>query len=77
MVCESGQWDFIREMAAARIGVALLPETVCKGLDPQRLAAVPLTDPTIHWDLAVIWRRDRYLSFAAREWLALTREAFA
>lgn len=30
----------------------------------------PLTEPVIPWQLGMIWRRDRYLSFAAREWIA-------
>lgn len=76
VVCQSGQWDFIREMAAAGLGVALMPATVCRELDPRRLTAVDLINPTIYWDLAVIWRRERYLSFAAREWLALTQATF-
>jgi DNA-binding transcriptional LysR family regulator len=73
VVCESSQWDFIREMVAANLGIALLPETICRGLDPARLASVPLVEPVIPWHLAVIWRKDRYLSFAARAWLKLVR----
>jgi DNA-binding transcriptional LysR family regulator len=77
IVCESSQWDFIGEMAAAGLGVALLPETICRRLDPDRVRTVPLTDPPIPWHLAVIWRRDRYLSFAARGWLDFVRSRLA
>ncbi|NQD51550.1 LysR family transcriptional regulator, partial [Bacillus altitudinis] len=30
-------------------------------------------NPSIPWHLGVIWRKDRYLSFAAREWLKHTK----
>jgi DNA-binding transcriptional LysR family regulator len=77
IVCESSQWDFIGEMAAAGLGVALLPETICRRLDRNRVRTVPLADPPIPWHLAVIWRRGRYLSFAARGWLEFVRTRLA
>jgi DNA-binding transcriptional LysR family regulator len=75
VVCKSGQWDFVVELAAANLGIALLPETICRGLDPARVCTIPLTAPVIPWHLAIIWRQDRYLSFAAREWLTFARTA--
>lgn len=71
---ESSQWDFISEMVAANLGIALLPETICKELDEQRLKSINLVSPSIPWNLALIWRRDRYLSFATREFIRFTRE---
>lgn len=75
VVCKSGQWDFVVALAAANLGIALLPEAICTGLDPGRVRTIPLTAPVIPWHLAIIWRKDRYLSFAAREWLSFTRTA--
>lgn len=73
IVSESSQWDFISEMVAAKLGVALLPESICQELDKARVKIIDLTRPSIPWNLAVIWRKGHYLSFAAREWLRLTR----
>lgn len=70
---KSSQWDFISEMVAANLGVALLPGTICRQLDKTRVCLLSLTQPEILWHLAVIWCKNRYLSFAAREWLAFTR----
>lgn len=70
VVYESSQWDLISKMVAAGMGIALLPETICRDMDRSRIAVIPLTDPVIPWQLGMIWRRDRYLSFAAREWIA-------
>jgi DNA-binding transcriptional LysR family regulator len=51
-----------------------LPETICRELDEARVCTLRLVDPEIPWHLAVIWHKDRYLSFAAREWLRFTRD---
>ncbi|NIK67201.1 LysR family transcriptional regulator [Paenibacillus sp. BK720] len=75
VVFKSTQWDFISEMVAAKLGIALLPEAICRELDLERLRIIPLTSPSIPWHLAMIWRRDSYQSFAAREWIAFAREA--
>jgi DNA-binding transcriptional LysR family regulator len=69
---ESSHWDFIVEMVAADIGVALLPQTLCRRLEHERrVRTVPLGEPVIPWDVALIWRRDRHLPPATRAWLEL------
>jgi DNA-binding transcriptional LysR family regulator len=69
IVFESSQWDFMTEMVAAKYGITLLPEGICKQLNPTRFATVPVVQPAIPWRLSMIWRKDKYLSFAAREWI--------
>ncbi|RIX53930.1 LysR family transcriptional regulator [Paenibacillus nanensis] len=76
IVYKSSQWDFISEMVAAGLGIALLPEVICNELDKQRLRVIPLNKPVIPWHLAIIWRRNSYLSFAAREWIAFAQKTF-
>lgn len=73
VVYESSQWDLISGMVAANLGIALLPETICREIDASRVTILPLDNPSIPWQLGMIWRKDRYLSFAAREWIAFTR----
>jgi DNA-binding transcriptional LysR family regulator len=70
---ESSHWDFIVAMVAANIGVALLPQTICRQLDPDQVRSVPLTKPVIPWHVALIWRRDRHLPPATRAWLDLAQ----
>ncbi|ERI09044.1 cidABC operon transcriptional activator CidR [Aneurinibacillus aneurinilyticus] len=76
VIYESSQWDFISEMVAANLGVAFLPEPICRELDTERIRVLPLIDPVIPWHLVMIWRKDRYLSFAAREWIRFTQDLF-
>jgi len=70
----SSHWDFIAAMVAAGVGVALLPASQCQRLDPQTVTLVAQVSPEIPWTLALAWRRQSYLSHAARAWLTLARE---
>ncbi|WP_424765590.1 LysR family transcriptional regulator [Paenibacillus sp. sgz302251] len=73
IVFESSQWDFMTEMVAAKYGITLLPEGICQQLDPRRFTTIPVLQPTIRWQLSMIWRKDKYLSFAAREWIHIVK----
>jgi DNA-binding transcriptional LysR family regulator len=73
VAAESSQWDFMAAMVAADVGVALLPRTICLRLDPERVRVVPLADPVLRWDLALVWRRDRHLAPAARAFVEVVR----
>ncbi|MFZ4451276.1 LysR family transcriptional regulator [Salibacterium aidingense] len=73
---ESTQWDFLIELAMADLGVAFLPETVVKKANLHDVAVLSVTDPSIHWNLALIWRRQSYQSHAAEEWVNFVEQAF-
>lgn len=73
VVSESSHPDFIVAMVAADIGVALLPPTICDQLDRKQVRSIRMTEPSIPWDVALIWRRDRHLPPATRAWLDLAR----
>ena len=76
IVCESSQWDFIAAMVAAKLGVAFLPATLSDRLSIYDVASVPLEDPIVPWNLALIWHKEKYLSFAAQEFMKLVYEHF-
>ncbi|TDF91036.1 LysR family transcriptional regulator [Paenibacillus piri] len=73
---ESSQWDFVSGMVAERLGISLLPQRICNALSPELVCVIPQTVPTISWRIAMIWRKEGYLSFAVREWIRFTREIF-
>ncbi len=77
VAAESSHWDFLVALVAANIGVALLPQTICRQLDPAQVRAVSMTAPAIPWDVALIWRRDRHLPPATRAWIELARRRLA
>ncbi|CAM4405072.1 DNA-binding transcriptional LysR family regulator [Paenibacillus endophyticus] len=69
IVFESSQWDFMTEMVAAKYGITLLPEGICMQLDSNRFHTLSIEKPAIPWQLSMIWRNDKYLSFASKEWI--------
>ncbi|RFU60441.1 cidABC operon transcriptional activator CidR [Peribacillus glennii] len=73
IISETSQWSFITDMVAAKLGVSLLPESICRHLTDE-VKAVKIVNPSISWNLALIWGKDQYLSYAAREWLQFTKE---
>jgi DNA-binding transcriptional LysR family regulator len=77
VVSESSHWDFIVAMVAANIGLALLPQTICRQLDRRQVRAIRLSEPVIPWKVALIWRRDRHLPPATRAFLALAERRLA
>ncbi|WP_395407568.1 LysR substrate-binding domain-containing protein [Pseudoduganella sp. UC29_106] len=74
IAAQSAQWDWLVEMASAGIGVALLPEPFVHRLSDERLHAVRVIEPEVPWEVAHVWN-GRYLSLAARAWLAIAGTA--
>ncbi|GGY01206.1 LysR family transcriptional regulator [Massilia dura] len=73
VAAQSGQWDWLVEMASAGIGVALLPEPFIDRLADEALQAVRIVEPGLPWEVAHVWN-GRYLSHAARAWLDVCAE---
>lgn len=75
IVTQSGQWDFLVALAATGLGSTLIPEPLLARLksDPE-LITRPLAEPRLAWHVALIWQAGRYLSHAARAWLAVCEE---
>ncbi|WP_207000140.1 LysR family transcriptional regulator [Trinickia mobilis] len=74
IVGRSSHWDFMAALVHAGVGIALLPAPYCKRLDTAHFTCRPVVEPEIQWQMAVGWRKNGYLSHAARAWLAVARE---
>ncbi|WP_349922352.1 LysR family transcriptional regulator [Aeromonas veronii] len=74
VAARSSQWDFLTAMVRSGMGVAFLPEPICRRLTPDGLVLRPLK-PELSWRLGVIWPARRYLSRTAEAWLELCRES--
>jgi DNA-binding transcriptional LysR family regulator len=74
VAARSSQIEFIVELAAAGLGVAFLPRRIAEQRRHPALALVLLAEPHTEWHAAMIWRRNAYLSHAAKAWLAISRE---
>ncbi len=71
-VCSS-QIDVITALVAAQMGVGFLPRIVADHHRVPQVRCIEITDSSLTWDLALIWRRGAYLSHAAKAWLDLCR----
>jgi DNA-binding transcriptional LysR family regulator len=67
VVYESSQWDLLSEMVAANLGISIMPEAICSKITNPACKTLELTDPSIPWELVVISHKDKYQSFAMRE----------
>lgn len=68
-------WDFIGDLVAADVGVAVMFEHVIAQYDPARVSSRPLIAPALGWDVVLMWRSG-YLSRAARAFLDCAREIY-
>lgn len=76
IICKSSQKEFIAEMVATDVCVGFLPEVTCMELNRNDLSYIPLEEPTIYLNLSISWKKDRYLSYASREWIKFVAENF-
>lgn len=75
IAAQSGHWEFLASMAAAGLGTTFLPEPlIARVPGRERLAVARVAEPAMDWTIALIWAQDRYLSHAARAWLAVCAE---
>jgi len=74
VAAHSSQVDFIIELVAAKLGVALLPRMIAEQRPHPLTQRIALVQPTIFWHIALIWRNGGYLSPAAQAWLALASD---
>lgn len=74
VVAQSSQIDFMLELVSAGLGVAFLPRMVAKHRASTKVQSVLLQENELQWNMAMTWRRNSYLSDAAKAWLALVKE---
>lgn len=74
IVCESSQRDFMIEMVEAKLGIALLPSQICETITNNKIVTIPFEQPTINLELGMIWKKNKYLPFAVREFIDITKK---
>ncbi|HVZ44255.1 MAG TPA: LysR family transcriptional regulator [Ramlibacter sp.] len=75
IVARSRQIDFLVELVALGLGIAFLPRMLLERRHHPLVRFAILDEPRTEWHIALAWRRDGYLSHAARAWLDMAREA--
>jgi len=70
----SSMWDFVGEMVATQLGISLIPRSMVSRLNHRSIHAVDIISPRIDWELALIHRKDKYLSYATRAFITYITE---
>lgn len=70
----SSLWDFVGELVATRLGISLVPGSIVRRLNNSELRTVNLSAPVIDWQYAFIFRKDHYLSHAARAFISFAQQ---
>ena len=73
VTARSTQVEFLFDLIAAGLGVGFLPRMMVEARPHDGIRAIALDDPDMCWHMALAWRRNGYLSEAAKAWLALVR----
>ncbi|MGP7815896.1 LysR family transcriptional regulator [Niallia sp. 01092] len=68
IIFKSSQWDFIVEIVAANLGITMLPQSICNRTNNKQVRIIDLK-PVTKWELAIITKKDRYLSVAGKRFI--------
>ena len=75
IACRTSQWDFIVGLVAENLGIGFLPQKVWEMNAKKQVRMLMLEESPLRWNLAVIWEKNRHLSFAARQWLLFAQKS--
>ena len=70
----STQIDFIVDLVAAKLGIALLPRVLALQYTHKNIVIKRLDEADLQWDIGLVWRNNVPLSPAAKAWLQLARQ---
>jgi len=68
IVSQISQWNFIEQMIIAQIGIGILPQSIIEILSDD-VRSIRIESPSITWRLGVIWKKNKHMNFATKEWL--------
>ena len=66
---KSSLWDLIGEMVTTKLGISLIPRSMVGRFNHRNVHAISISYPIIEWELVLIYKKNKYLSFAAREFI--------
>ncbi|MBS8266107.1 LysR family transcriptional regulator [Mesobacillus boroniphilus] len=64
---KSSQWDFLTELVCLNQGISILPRPILARFNSQNIKQIPIEHPEMKWRIAIIIKKNRYVSFAAQK----------
>jgi DNA-binding transcriptional LysR family regulator len=57
-------------MVEGKLGITMLPSKICQNIYSLDLVVLPISESAVNLELGMIWKKEKYLSFAVREFIA-------
>ena len=73
MVSQISQWNVIENLISNQLGVSILPTTIAQLLN-EDVKIVRLENTHTTWELGVVWKKDKRLSYATNKWIEFLKE---
>lgn len=74
---KSSQWDFLTELVSLNQGISILPRPILARFNSKNIKQIRINHPEMKWRIAVIVKKQRYISFAARKFIEYIKENIA
>ncbi len=75
---KSSQWDFIVELVSHNQGVSILPRPILEKFPNPDIRTLSIeADSSSRWDIALISKRGRYMSYAGTKFIEYVTNAFS
>lgn len=67
---QSVYWDFITGIVGENLGISIFPASVASKVDQNVIKTIPIVDPPIKWKIGIILKKEKYVTFAAKEMIS-------
>ncbi|ARC86440.1 bacterial regulatory helix-turn-helix, lysR family protein [Clostridium argentinense CDC 2741] len=69
IIFKSTQWDFLAEMVSINEGITILPASIIKVFKSNEIRSVSIVDPELPWNIGMIIKKNKYISYAMRTFI--------
>lgn len=73
MVAQISQWHVIEDLVTNELGISILPTAISQQLN-ENVKLLRIEDAHVHWELGVVWKKDKQLSHATTKWIEFLKQ---
>ncbi|MCE5013007.1 LysR family transcriptional regulator [Staphylococcus warneri] len=73
MVSQISQWNVIENLISNQLGIAILPYSITQLMN-ENVRVLNIEDAHVDWELGIVWKKGKRLSYAANKWIDYLRE---
>ena len=72
-VAQISQWHVIEDLVTNELGISILPTSISEQLNGD-VKLLRIEDAHVHWELGVVWKKDKQLSHATTKWIEFLKD---